>query len=381
MITVSNNYIENVYANVRQFNSRITFTLNGTATIYDDSWITYLDIVEEMDTLSDTLPSNQLNVTLDNTSGTFNFLNLANMQTIIASLPTIFVEMGLVLPDSSVEWLPMGLFYLTEWKNDAGNLTVTMTGQDSLLMLDNIAFPPTTKTNAYDLAVAVFQNAGITNYSVDNSLKTITTNVTTDNMNSRDLLQNIGIASRSAVFQDRNGVVTIKPYETLEQSNMYSTYSGQSGLYAGSNTYARVNNGNGMKVITTDNMYEFPEVTLEKSIYSLIINIYTSGSNQNYTSKTYINSATNGQNGISFTIDNPLITSTSLADAVASWYLSESNYNAVYKVDWRQNPCLECADIVLAEDSTGSDKQTRIYKQEFIYQGYLSGNTETRGGI
>ncbi|WEG14010.1 hypothetical protein PU629_06475 [Pullulanibacillus sp. KACC 23026] len=378
MINVSNDYKTNVYAPIREFVAKITFMLNGESTEYDDEWITYLDIVEEMDTLSDTLPSNQLTVTLDNTTGEFNFLNLANMQRIIASRPTIQVEMGLVISDTDTEWLPMGLFYLTDWKSDTGAMTVTLTANDNLLMLDNISFPATTVTNLYDLAVAIFQNAGITNYSIDSSLKKISCAGTTVAYNSRNLLQNIGIAAQCAVYQDRNGIMTIKPYETLEESNMYSTYPGLSGLYASSNTYSRVNNGDGMKYLSLDNMYEIPEITLEKSIYQLVVNIYTGTS---YTSKTYINSATDGQNGISFTIDNPLITSTSLADKVASWYLNESNYNAVCKVDWRQNPCLECADVVLAEDGMGSEKQTRIYKQEFTYQGYLTGNTESRGGI
>jgi hypothetical protein len=42
---------------------------------------------------------------------------------------------------------------------------------------------------------------------------------------------------------------------------------------------------------------------------------------------------------------------------------------------------LECGDIVLIEDSFDMKKQSRITKQEFYFAGYLSGKTESKGGV
>jgi len=61
--------------------------------------------------------------------------------------------------------------------------------------------------------------------------------------------------------------------------------------------------------------------------------------------------------------------------------MGELNYNANYSVSWRQNPILECADLILVEDSFGAEKQTRIVRNQFDYEGYLSGITESRGGV
>lgn len=182
----------------------------------------------------------------------------------------------------------------------------------------------------------------------------------------------------------------VKPFPTLQTSGMFSGYvSSQNMLwhYAAPSTYSEINDDSGNKHISLGNMYTFPKVSLEKSIYELRINVYANGA-INHT-KVYTNGALNGgTNGVSFTIDNPLIDSDSNSDSIAAWYMNESNYNAVYTVDWRQNPSLESGDMILVDDGmpvggvpgTTTDKVARITKQEFTYSGFLSGITECRGG-
>jgi hypothetical protein len=55
----------------------------------------------------------------------------------------------------------------------------------------------------------------------------------------------------------------------------------------------------------------------------------------------------------------------------------------VYKSNWRGNPILENGDICII--SNGIDltysKNARLYKTEWQYAGYLSCQTEARGGI
>jgi hypothetical protein len=241
------------------------------------------------------------------------------------------------------------------------------------------------------LAIDVLTNAGISNYSVDDSLKqTTTTSGFKDRISSRDALQHIGIAGKCAVFQDRYGVLQVKQFSTLDQSSLYSNYVTSQLSFFGYPTsgtmpknYLTEDTDSGMRYIDFDNMYTIPEIILDKSIYQLVIKVYTGGASVD---RVYTNDTIAGTNGESFTIDNPLINSNELADDVAQWFMNESNYNAVYKSNWRQNPVLECADVVIVESgfSDGTNdvvKQTRIYKNEYNYEGYLYGNTESRGGI
>lgn len=388
MITSTTAYQNGIYADVRQINAKIIFTMNGSSKTYLDDYITQLTIVEEMSTLNDSLPSDEFQVTLDNTGRDFDFLNLSNMQQIIGSRPKIEVFFGLVI-NGVEEWIPMGSYFVDNWKNDVGAITVTLIAHDNFTMLDNISYG-TVGTGAnktlYDIAVDVFAVAGITNYSIDNSLKNITTTTGfKDYLTCRAALQNIGIAARAAVYQDRNGVVQIKPFVSIESGGNYSNYVG-AGLYAGldpfdSETYAKVNDGNGMRRLDLETMWVVPEIALDKSIYQLIVNVYST--NENYTTRSRVNSAIAGKNGQSFTIDNPLINTTDLADKVIDWFLQESNSNVVYKANWRGNPVLENGDIVIISNGidTTYSKQGRIYKQEFQYAGYLTCQTEARGGI
>jgi hypothetical protein len=377
MLEVSQSFKDTVYAPIRQFNARITFTLLGTTNIYNDETIIRMNILEEMSTLNDTIPSNELQLTLDNSEGAFNVLSYQNMQQIIASRPKVVVEFGLVVTDTVTEWIPMGMYYLSEWKHEVGTKTITLTCNDVFNMLDAISYENTASNTLYNLAVDILTKAGITSYSIDDSLKQTTSNFP-NRLNSREALQHIGIASGSAVFQDRSGKVVIKPFTTLDASSNYLTYAGQSGLYASASSYPLVTTGAGMKYIDFDNMYDIPEITLDKSIYQVVINVRDGSTTHE---KVYTNTSIAGTNGSSFTIDNPLIINDAMADKVAAWYIRESNYNAIYKANWRQNPILECTDVVLVEDSFEAKKQTRIYRQEFNYEGYLMGITESRGGI
>lgn len=84
--------------------------------------------------------------------------------------------------------------------------------------------------------------------------------------------------------------------------------------------------------------------------------------------------------GTTLLVENPLINTPELALEVGSWLASEFAARAVYSISWRQNPALECGDIVLIEDSYGNKKQSRITKQEYTFQGYLRGSQRPREG-
>jgi hypothetical protein len=375
LLEVSSEFKNAVYAPVRTVTARINFHL--TESTYGDDYIIDLKILEEMSTINTTIPSNELSIRLDNTSGEFDFINLQNIQDIIASRPQIDVEFGLEFEDSSIEWVKMGTYYVIEWKNEVGAMSITFVARDNFDMLAEVSYHDTSPNNLFDLAWDVLQNAGIRDFEIDSSLSSITTEGFVERLDSRTALQHIGIASKCAVFQDRTGKIIIKPFAVLDQSSNFLVYCGQPNAFAGV-TYPQVNSGFDMKNIDYDNLFQEPEIKLDKSIYEVVVNVYEDGNKREV---VYVNSSLSGNNGTSFKIDNPLINTDQQAIEAAQWIISESNYNAIYKTVWRQNPALECADVILVEDSFDAKKQTRIYKQEYEYVGYLKGVTESRGGL
>jgi hypothetical protein len=623
MIPVTSAFQSGVYGNVRQFDAQLYFTcaqLNGGArTLYDDSRIINFDLVEEISTLNDTVPSDLLTIELDNSDGAFNFLNMTNMHTIIAGRPKLELQVGLnevntqgdtwtenyvgkvtgstvengniskwtgastlTAPSAFVtedtqsyydlfktldgslfvagtatntymrqilfqfdviraltdmygvgvwqgktllsdkialaktyisgwtanfygygssplgnkvyfavanangtygttkthtnatvteltitststgfidsngfisfnayadpangvtastvatdyvelqlttnpiyvdEWINLGTFYVDSWKSQVRS--VILTSYDNLMFLSNIAYNPPAPASRtlYAVAQDIFAQAGITsaNYHIDTSLQNVTTNgfqqtsaQNSQTLSCRDALQHVSIAGQCTVYQDRNGVMQITSFGTLDSASLYSNYPTSTTMGTGyaslwgypvantvsnatpptpiSSNFINENTAGGMRYIGLSQSYDLPEITLDKSLYQLIVKVYDTSFNA--TQQTYTNSAVPaGSNGQSFTIDNPLINTTAQAQIVANWFINESNYNAVYKAKWRQNPALQSTDVVVVEnghpDGNGgvvvdTVKQARIYRQEFSYNGYLTGNTDARGGL
>jgi hypothetical protein len=362
-------------------------TQTTTRTFWDDKVVS-ANIVEEVSILNLTSPANQLNLTMDNTDNFFNFLNLNNMQTIIASNPKVDFEFGVILSDGVTdEWVVMGSFYIDNWKNNRGQMTITFTAHDLLNRLGNVSFNQQAINNAYDTAVAVLQNANITDYDIDVSLKNVLgSGRLTWSTNSRDLLQQIALATGMTLYQDRYGTLRINKFPNLSQASTYTTFTtGQASLfgsYASPSAVSKQDTDNGMRALTLEQMYDLPEVTLDQSVYQVKINVYSTNPNDStVTEYVSTNPTIQGNNGQSFSLDIPLVQSTSVAQAIADSIFADTNYNAIYVANWRQNPVLMATDVIVINDSETSAKQTRVTKQEFNYVGYLSGTTESRGGI
>lgn len=314
----------------------------------------------------------------------FNAYSLESTSVDNSVIWTDYVELELEMNKiEQIEWQPTGKFFLTEWKNAITNKTITLIGNDYFALFSETSYTPTGITNLKSLATDVLTKGGVplANQLIDNSLSAITVNNFPERLDIRTALQHIAIAGLSAVGQDRLGNIFIKPFKVLDEVSNYITYvTTQSSLYgyAGPTSYLLNDTGGGMKYLDFDQMYEPPQVSLEKSVYQLIVKVYATSEP---TENVYTNTFIQGTSGQSFTIDNPLIKTNAQADDIADWYMREINYNARYSTKWRQNPALECADVILVEDSFSAEKQTRIIRQELNYTGYLEGITESRGGI
>lgn len=379
-------------AKVTLYTDYVEVQLNVALTdmrFYDDNTVISFTLLEEMSILNETLPANELILTMDNANGDFDLLNFKNMFQIISTKPRIDLELGLVLDDGSIEWKAMGVFFLTEWRTDVTSKIITLTCNDYFALLAETSFNASVHTNLFSMAQTVLTLADIPfeDQLIDDSLRDITVNTFPERIDSRSALQHIGIAAMCAVYQDRYGRIVIRPFSIMDEMTNYITYPvTQPNIfgYPSSNTYIVNNTEGGMRHIGFEEMYDAPEISLEKSVYELVITIYPDGADSETVEpieKVYTNPVLLSNNGVSFDLNNPLIKTEEHADSIAEWYFRESNYNAHYIATWRQNPILECSDLILVEDSFRADKQTRIVKQVYDYQGFLSGNTESRGGV
>jgi len=326
--------------------ARITEVDFGIIKEYEDTEIINMSILEEIDTLSNQVTANELKFTLDNQDKSFNILNPAGVYPYLQRKQKLKAYLGVVLGGSAVEYIPMGVYYLAEWNSDEGALTASFTARDMLDILTQGTFTATTytsKTLTYILQ-DIFTRAGVTDYSIDSALSSITVTGTLKEANYRDTIQTVALAGMSVVYCNRSGTLYVKQ------------------LPAAASTTD----------IVFDNVYHEPQIKLNKLINTVQVvygaSLYT----------LVDPSKPSDEQTQSVKIDNPLISTLAHATSVGAWVLAELKKRFIYEINWRQDPSFEAGDVLAVEDSYGANADVRITKQEFTYQGYLSGKTTGR---
>lgn len=357
--------------------AKVTAIDFGVSQTFGNSDLISYSVTEEINVTGDSLPTNELKFTVDNSDRIYNILNPEGHYRFLMERQEVWATLSLEVEPNNYETINMGKFYLKEWKSDEGALTTTFTAFSVFDILEDIMYIGYGATNLYDLAVDVLTKAGVTEFIIDEKLREIATNGFYELIDSRKALYFIGMAGKAIIKQNRDGIVEIQQFKTLDAGTKYALYTGP-GVYAGDSTYPVVDQGYDMKNITFKNVYAEPQIKLDQQVGAvmMIVQNFETGVKATYTLKD-----TKVRNGVTVKHENPLIISESHALDIAKWILRERSLRALYEVNWRQNPALECGDIVLIEDSYGAKKQSRILKQTFEYASYLSGRTETRGGI
>ncbi|WP_300384722.1 hypothetical protein, partial [Clostridium sp.] len=339
---------------------------------YQDRELINMNIIEQVDVLSDIVPSNEIKFTIDNSSKSFNILNPNGVYSYLQERQEVKAELGIVLENNNIEYIPMGKYYLCDWQTDDNSITASFTARDILNSLEDIPYTILEGGTLFNIAKSVLNTSGITEYKIDEKLKYITSQGFKEKLSCKRALQYIALASRAVVFQDRYGKLIIRQVETLDASINYMTFCGMDGVICGS-SIIEVNNQFDMKSISLENSYNVPKIKLDNPVKYLTIVLSDK-------TEVVVNNS-NVINGVSYKIENQLINTEEQATEIAKWMFQEMNLRASYEVNWRQNPCLECGDIVLVEDGFNSNKQSKITKQEFNYNGYLSGSTGSKGGV
>jgi hypothetical protein len=356
----------------------------GVTKEYTGEELISLKVIEEMDLLSSTFPSNEFTFTVDNRDRSFNLINPEGFYRFIQTGQEVNAYMGLKINEEEAETevfeeVLLGTFYLTEWKSDLGALTTTFTARDITNTLVNKPeyVNALVNPNLYDLAVDILTKNGIEKFEIDERLRDIPSWGFIEPINPRTALQHIAIASQSAIYQNREGVVILKHFDPIEASTGYIIFAGPD-QFAGQTT-PEVDVNYTFYVIDFDNLFQEPEIVLESAVKSLTFSVQTDATTK--IEETIENADPNANKGVSYKYDNPLIITAVQAQKIAEWMFLEYDFDAKYTAVWRQNPAFELGDAVAIEDIYGGMKKVRITKQEFNFQGYLDGVTEGKGGV
>jgi hypothetical protein len=328
--------------------ARVTEISFGIIEEYSGEELIELSVLEELNTISEEVTSNETRVTIENQDKRFNILNPSSIYPYLQRRQKLIPYIGVELSENNFEYVKMGTFYLSEWKSDEGSLTATFTARDILDILSQNEFAGANYINKSLKYITedVLSSAGITDYIIDSVLDSITLSITVEKINYRELLQMIAIAGQCVIYSNRQGYVVMKRLSSVATNEF----------------------------IDFDNMYNSPQIKLDKLINTIIVNV---GENE----FVYLDPLKPiKEETFALKIENPFITTNEIAENVAVWVLDEYKKRFLYEVNWRGNPALQSGDIINVQDDFAEDRAMIITKNEFEFAGTLSCRTYGRGG-
>lgn len=183
----------------------------GGEKIFNNDNIISASIVEEVDPNCITLSMNRLKITVVNTDQEFNMINPQGVYKLLQKRQQIVASTGLVLPDGSTTVIPLGTFYLSDWKNSTG-MTATLEATDVMGLLDRTTYytsPFWVNAPIATVINHILGDAGNYPYVISSEVATEVVNGYIPIVSHRVALQLILMASRATIRDDRGGILNI----------------------------------------------------------------------------------------------------------------------------------------------------------------------------
>ena len=362
---------------------------------------------------------------IDNSNNIYDPNNTTGLSKYLMERQEMRVKYGLKLNDGTIEYIPAGVFYLSEWEAPQNGIEARFTARDLLEFMQKTytkGLYKSTGATLYDLAISVLTEAnlplnddGSKKWVVSNTLKSITTTAPLPLRPLAECLQYIAQAGCCVIYCDRAGVLHIEPISTTEQDyalthfNLLSrpeislqkaAHGGQhEGLqllcgrnreraiqrkgdgqrYKGSDCdllakcRQRSSNGHGGTLVSATYYTNtcHLKITGSGEVTILVTGDFLKSSDSNYVVDAE-------ENGETQTVDNPLITSTAVATTVSAWVKVWLSHRKIMKMDgWRADPRLESTDIITAENKFGTES-VRMTSVKYSFTGAFRGTGEGR---
>ena len=185
----------------------ITF---GISVIFMDKQIISTYRENTVSHICNELPVKRFSITVDNQNHMFNEDNPYGYTKYLRQGQELVYEYGRELENGDIFTIKGGKVYIKSWSSDHSQAVFECEGL--LSSLDgkfNKGQFYSEGISAYDLAIQVFEDAGITNYKIDNTLKSVMIKNPIPICEHREALRMIAGVSRCTLMEDRDGDIVI----------------------------------------------------------------------------------------------------------------------------------------------------------------------------
>jgi hypothetical protein len=403
--------------------ARVAELLPGITKIYTKTDLFSFEHSQQVDPISASLPKSEISFSIDNTDNSYNPNNVDSLAKYLIERQEVKTKYGYKI-GNKVEWLDCGTFYMSEWDAPQGGMTADFKARDLLEFMTGTYYYGTYSPNGvslYDLALSVLQDAelpledeGIVKWVIDDSLKNIYTVAPLPIDTHANCLQLIANAGGCVIYQDRKGILHIKPFVRVESDYTithfnsyskseislskplkqvdvscysYSVSADNTELYKGtmniSGTQELLISYSGTATNVSATISGGTLVTATYYSNACVLKITASGDvTITVTGKSLVSSnvkviTSSGVTGETISVDNPLITSQSRAVTVGKWVESYMKNRMTLSSDWRADPRLDALDIVDNENDYNTNK-VLMTEVKYSYNGAFKGSGEGR---
>ena len=327
--------------NIPNHRARMEQLFVGIIKNYSKGDIMSFSSTDSVDVLSGELPEQSAIFVLDNIENQWNPINPQGLTKYLSEQQSIEIRYGMSI-DGNVEWIDGGLLYLAEWSTPTNGIEASFTAKNILSFMD-IPYTGTRIGTLYDIAVAAIGQIDLPDYATyqfDITLATVSIDFSADtnDYTVAEILQMVANAGKCIMYQNRKGCLKIEPM----QSEL-SDY-----------------------VIGKQLLYSWPKVSLSKKLRNVIVN------NGQAT-------VVNGIDGADQTVDNPLITTEELAQAVGEWTMNMLKGRTTVSGEFRPDTRLSAGDIITADNQfSESGNKIVVTSIKYDFDGGFKGSFEGR---
>lgn len=319
----------------------------GRYLVFDKTKILSYSHSSARDPISGQLSQESISFSLDNSDRTWDSVNPQGIYKYIYERQPVTVRYGMDV-DGKTEWVSGGMFFLSEWSVPANSIEASFQARDAFLYLSSTKYTGRKYGTLYEMcydALELLEADEIT-FDISDELKNYSTDITSDEStyHNSDILQLAANAAGMALYQTRDGVITIK--------RVYEFGSGTD-----------------VEDITLLNNYSWPEITFAQNL----LNVTTSVG-----SKTYAYPENPSGRGVSQSLSNALLSESTLEksrNALTESYSVLSNRRKA-TLEYRASPTTDALDFVKIHHQFDYSATLLLTNVSYTYNGCFKGKLE-----
>lgn len=324
---------------------RIESIFLGIDKVYTKKDIISYSATEYVDPMSAELPNSEITFEIINLEGEYNPDNPHGVEKYLMERQQVTSKYGFELTNKdtgikSIEWIPGGVFYLSEWTTPQNGITASFTARDAIELMSDI-YSGRTQGTYMDIVEDALAQADIIHYNIDESLSNISLPTNNEipfgDLSIAEVLQYISNAACCALYQDRNGYINIRPFSLTDASDYE---------------------------INRFNSYQNSEISLSKPLKAVDIN------------KGQFNLLV-GLKGETQPVENPFIPDEQ-APAVAKWVMDYLINRRNLSGEFRADPRLDPLDLVTNENQFARSL-VLVTEVNYTYNGAFKGSYKGKG--